>query len=70
MNAIIEMHEGSLKVFVSLLMDYVGCNKTQGACSTPIQTYQEEEGNEWKKGGNGNISVELHYAIITSSKLC
>jgi hypothetical protein len=26
MNAIIEMHEGSIKVFVLLLMDYVGCN--------------------------------------------
>jgi len=26
--------------------------------------------NERKKGGNGNRSVELHYAIATSSKLC
>jgi len=23
-----------------------------------------------KKGGNGNRSVEFHYTIITSSKLC
>jgi hypothetical protein len=27
MNAIIEIHEGSLKVFMLLLLDYVGCNK-------------------------------------------
>jgi hypothetical protein len=30
MNAIVEIHEGSLRVFVLLLMDYVGCKK--GLC--------------------------------------
>jgi hypothetical protein len=41
-----------------------------GFCGQHLYQKKKKGKNERKKGGNGNRSVELHYAIATSSKLC